>query len=248
MHVDITTVSERPELASRLPEIGVSWPAYMSKDPVDAALHDRVLETFPEHCVVATGPGGTLVGHGRSIPFALEVEGRLELPDRGWDSVLVWGFADHRRAVPADTASALLITVSPHLQGRGIARRLLEALASAARTRGCGALVAPVRPTWKDREPRTPMEEYAWRVRADGLPYDPWLRTHVRAGGVIEKVPPASMTISGSLSEWRSWTGLPFDNDGDIEIPGGLVPALCDTRHDRAVYVEPNVWVRHNLR
>ncbi|MGH3501876.1 MAG: N-acetyltransferase, partial [Nocardioidaceae bacterium] len=89
MHVDISSLADRPELVSRLHEIGVSWPTYMSKDPVDAALHDRVLEVFPEHCVVATGPDGTVVGHGRSIPFALEIEGRIELPDGGWDAVVV---------------------------------------------------------------------------------------------------------------------------------------------------------------
>jgi GNAT superfamily N-acetyltransferase len=248
MRVDITSFAERPELVDRLDEIGVDWPEFMSKDPVDAALHSRVLETFPEHCVVATGPDGRVVGHGRSIPFALDVDGRVELPDRGWDAVLQWGFADHRRSTPTDTVSALIMTVAPELTGQGISVQLLEAMRDAARKHGHGELVAPVRPTRKHLEPRTPMPEYAARVRDDGLPSDPWLRTHVRVGGVIEKVAPASMTISGSLAEWRSWTDLPFDRDGDVDVPGALVPVHCDTRHDHAVYIEPNVWMRHDLR
>ncbi len=44
---------------------------------------------------------------------------------------------------------------------------------------------------------------------------------------------------------WRRWTGLPFDRDGAVEVPGALVPVHYDTAHDHAVYVEPNVWVRH---
>ncbi len=89
------------------------------------------------------------------------------------------------------------------------------------------------------------MAEYVERRRPDGLPEDPWLRVHVRAGGEIVRVAPASMTVSGSLAEWRAWTGLPFDRDGAVEVPGALTPVHCDLAQDHAVYVEPNVWVRH---
>jgi len=30
-------------------------------------------------------------------------------------------------------------------------------------------------------------------------------------------------------------------------VPKALVPVHCDVRHDHAVYVEPDVWVRHDL-
>jgi hypothetical protein len=91
------------------------------------------------------------------------------------------------------------------------------------------------------------MEEYAARVRADGLPYDPWLRTHVRVGGVIVGVAPTSWVITGTPADWRGWTGLAFDADGAVEVPYALVPVRCDTRAGHAVYVEPNVWVRHDV-
>lgn len=91
------------------------------------------------------------------------------------------------------------------------------------------------------------MDEYAFRSREDGLPHDPWLRTHVRAGGVIEAVAPTSMVVPGSLGQWREWTGQPFDTEGPVDVPGALVPVHCSPRHGHAVYVEPNVWVRHRL-
>jgi hypothetical protein len=28
--------------------------------------------------------------------------------------------------------------------------------------------------------------------------------------------------IAGSLAQWRAWTGLPFDTDGEVEVPGAL--------------------------
>jgi hypothetical protein len=53
--------------------------------------------------------------------------------------------------------------------------------------------------------------------------------------------------VAASLAEWREWTGLPFDSTGEVVVPGGLVPVLADVDHDRAVYIEPNVWVRHDV-
>jgi len=91
------------------------------------------------------------------------------------------------------------------------------------------------------------MARYTELRRDDGLPDDPWLRVHVRAGGRILRVAPASMVMAGSLAEWRAWTGLPFDRTGEVTVPEALVPVHCDTGHDHAVYVEPNVWVEHRL-
>ena len=60
-------------------------------------------------------------------------------------------------------------------------------------------------------------------------------------------VAPTSMTIPGTLEQWREWTGLPFDASGPVHVPGALVPVMCAAEHDVAVYVEPNVWVHHHL-
>ncbi|MFI5771116.1 hypothetical protein ACIA74_21720 [Streptomyces sp. NPDC051658] len=49
------------------------------------------------------------------------------------------------------------------------------------------------------------------------------------------------------MTRWPQWTGLPFDRDGYVDIPGALVPVHCDTTHDDAVHVEPNVRIRHGV-
>ncbi|MEM9040906.1 MAG: hypothetical protein AAGD33_13490 [Actinomycetota bacterium] len=38
-----------------------------------------------------------------------------------------------------------------------------------------------------------------------------------------------------------------FSTSGPVHVPGDLVPVHCDCAHGVAVYVEPNVWVRHDL-
>ncbi|MEU4897145.1 N-acetyltransferase [Streptomyces sp. NPDC044780] len=242
--ITITRLSERPALIDRVYDIDGTWPAFLPHDLVGNALLNQVPADFPEYCVVATD-GDRVVARGLSVPFNAELDGREEMPDQGWSRVLAWAFRDRRRGQPPTAASALEITVDNAYLGGGLSYPMLAAMREAVREQGHESLLAPVRPTAKHRQPHVPMADYILQLRDDGLPSDPWLRVHVKSGGTIEKVAPASMTVSGSLAQWRQWTDLPFDRDGDVEVPGALVPVRCDLTHDRAVYVEPNVWVRH---
>ncbi|MEU6082603.1 N-acetyltransferase [Streptomyces sp. NPDC047108] len=245
--IEITALAERPALVGRLHEMTETWPRFISEDAVAGSLLPLVPEEFPEYCVVATH-GDRVVAKGLAAPFRADLPDREETPDGGWDTVLTWAFTDRRQGRAPTVASALEITVDAAYLGRGLSPRMLSGLRDAAARQGHDTLLAPVRPNAKHLEPRVPMGDYARRVREDGLPADPWLRVHVRAGGSVVKVAPASMAVSGSLAQWREWTGLPFDHDGDVDVPGALLPVRCDTAHDYAVYVEPNVWVRHRTR
>ncbi|WP_371405697.1 N-acetyltransferase [Kribbella sp. NBC_00662] len=241
MPVEITTVADRPELANA--DIDVhGWPEFMRHNRVSEAYFAQVPSTFPETCLIAT-VGDRVVADAHAVQFAR----RSDFPPGGWEQVVVRAFTDVRRGVGPDSACALHISVAQDCQNQGIAALMLAALRQAAADVGLDVLDAPVRPTHKHLEPRTSMAEYAARTGADGLPCDPWLRTHVRAGGKIAGIAPASWVVAGSLAEWRSWTGLPFDRSGPVEVEGGLVPVDCDVAADRAVYVEPNVWVRHEF-
>ncbi len=151
------------------------------------------------------------------------------------------------RGEEPDAISAVEIAVRPDHQGTGISRQMLDALRDNADRRGFAELVAPVRPNAKT-DAHEPMSTYAYRVREDGLPLDPWLRVHVRAGGRIAKVAPRSMVVPGTLEEWREWTGLPFDETGPVLVPRALAPVHCDVGHGIATYVEPDVWVVHATR
>ncbi|RPF39622.1 hypothetical protein EDD96_3366 [Streptomyces sp. Ag109_G2-6] len=243
----ITSLARRPELASRLWDMQDSWPRFSQHDSVAWLLYPRLVAEFPEYVFIATD-GDEVVARAFSVPFALHCAERGgALPAQGWDRVLMWAFSDQRRGIRPDTVSALEISVATGRQGQGLSGRMLAAMREGARAAGFTEVVAPVRPSGKPAEPQTPMSEYAYRTREDGLPYDPWLRVHIRAGAVIDSVAPLSMTVTGSLAQWREWTGLPFDEPGQIRVPGALSLVHCEPEHDYAVYVEPNVWVRHRL-
>ncbi len=122
---------------------------------------------------------------------------------------------------------------------------MLDALRQRAGALGYRQMFAPVRPTAKHLEPFTPMAAYVARTTPEGLPADPWLRVHAHAGGRIVKVAPTSMVVAGGLADWRRWTGMGFASSGPVAVPGALVPVHVSLEQDHAVYVEPNVWVRH---
>jgi len=167
----------------------------------------------------------------------------LEDLPRGIDALGLRAVADDG----APTAlSALAAEVDRQYQGSGVSALVIATMARIAREHGLRALVAPVRPTRKDRYPLTPIDRYARWIRGDGLPFDPWLRVHVRVGGHILRTEPRSLHIAATVGEWESWTGLAFPEDGDYVFPGGLAPLKVSG--GTGDYFEPNVWMRHDVR
>jgi GNAT superfamily N-acetyltransferase len=244
MDLRIVSLAERPDLAGAMGDFGDCWPEFMLHDPI-AGLMEDLPGWCPDLQFVAFD-GDDVVGKAQAVPVPW-TRPLDELPGRGWDEILLRGDHGHRTGATATIASALEIALRPAARGRGHSARLLGAMRDAVAARGLRDLVAPVRPCDKHLEPHVPMAEYAARVGADGLPVDPWLRVHARAGAQLLGVAPCAMTISGTLEDWRRWTGLPCDRSGSLEVAGALAPVHVSVEHDHAVYVEANVWMHHRL-
>lgn len=241
MELTISVLADRPDLAEAMWAMESPWPEFMRHDPIGGLFYGNVVDRFADYVLVAQDESGAVVAEAFSVPFVL---GDSDLPINGWDGVIRGGLLASVHGEQPDAVSAVEIVVRTDLQGRGLSGRMLAAMRVNAARHGFAELVAPVRPNGKT-DVHEPMSAYALRTRDDGLPLDPWLRVHVRAGGVIDRVAPRSMVVPGTLEEWRGWTGLPFDTTGPIEVPKALAPVWCDVEHGTATYVEPNVWVRH---
>jgi hypothetical protein len=245
----IVNLVQRPDLAPLLDQFPDAWPQFMYHDPLATLVYHHVSGDLAEFCLIAVdrdAPDKPLA-KAYSTPFSWAGDPATELPEGGWDAAVLGG-ADNRLAGHAgNLVSALEITVRPEARGTGLSAVMLDALRRNTAAHGYDRMVAPVRPNRKHEHPDLPMAEYVARTRADGLPEDPWLRVHVRAGGQVVGVATRSMAIAGTLAEWREWTGLPFDTTGPVYVPYALVPVQCDVAAGYAVYVEPNVWVHHRL-
>lgn len=236
MRLALVTHFERPRLRGTLPSL---WPEFMSHDNVVQAFWPRLYDLYPDFQLWVLDREATsrrAVGYACSVP----VHWNGTPSPRGLD----WALTDGVEG-PPNALCAVVAGLLPEYRGRGIAEAILRRLGAVAAGHGLDALVAPVRPTWKERYPLIPIQRYArWR-RPDGLPYDPWLRTHERLGGELLGSAPRSMTIAARRAEWEEWTGMNFAEDGDYVVPGALVPVHF--KNGRGLYVEPNVWVRHAI-
>jgi hypothetical protein len=239
----ISTRADRPDLWARLDELPDVWPEFIHHANTTNRLWHLLHERHPElQLVLYDEDTETVLGRGQTMPVVWD--GTVAGLPGGVDDVLLRAEAGDG---PATTLSAMVATVDPRRQGEGLSGHIIRGMADAAGRAGLDALIAPVRPTWKQRYPLTPIERYVeWR-RDDGLLYDPWLRLHERLGARILGIAEASMTVEGTVAEWEAWTGLVFPDSGDYVVEGALVPVTIDREADRGLYVEPNVWMRHEV-
>ena len=238
------TAAERPDLWSQARDQGLFdsvWPTYNHHGNHTGRYFSSL---FPRHAdlqiLFVDGRSGRIIARGRTIPFRWD--GTLENLPAGIDALGLQAIAepDHLTAL-----SALAAEVDADYQGGGLSGLVIAAMAVVARNRGLAPLVAPVRPSLKDRYPLIPIERYAeWR-REDGLPFDPWVRVHARLGALILRPEPRSLEITAPRSDWETWTDMAFPEDGEYVFPGGLAP--LNVTGDVGAYWEPNIWMRHDV-
>lgn len=246
MALRVARYAERPDLWQDTDAIGEEvWPEYNRHGDVLNVHWGRLSDEFPAYQFVLydDAEGDAVLAEGHPIPCPWD--GTATGLGAGIDEMITTAFTAAGSGLAPRALCALGAEIRPRFQGRGLADRILEAMSELARVAGLAQLIAPVRPSWKDRYPLTPIERYVEWTRADGEPLDPWIRIHVRRGGVIARPAPESMRITGTVAEWEQWTGMPFPDDGEYIFPAGLAPLTIDHGADRGAYWEPAVWIVH---
>ena len=245
----IITGKDCPDLLEISDEVVVSsWPEFMLKEPVANEYWSDLYQIFPEFQFMLLETGtDNVIAVGNSIPLVWD-DDFGNLPDNGWGWALAQGLKDYAAGRTPNTQCALSLTISQNYRGKGISIRALQAMKTIGKAHEFDAMIAPVRPNLKSHYPLTAMERYIQWQNDDGLPFDPWIRVHVRLGAEIVKVCPQSMRIIGTVEDWERWTEMRFPESGKYIVPGALVPVEIDHDANQGMYVEPNVWVRHSLR
>jgi GNAT superfamily N-acetyltransferase len=251
MKLTMYTYAERLEVRRQVYQAvkQTAWQAeFMFEDEVANRLWSRLEDDFAPYQFVLCDEDadGAIAAVGHTLPFCWTAP-LEELPDRGWDGIFEQAVADRDAGRVPNTLTAIEASVAQAYQGQGISRAIIATMRTLAQSQGFHSLVAPVRPTHKAHYPLTPMTRYTTWRQADGAPFDPWLRTHWRLGAQIVKVAPASMRIIGSVADWERWTHMKFPESGDYIVPGALTPVTINREQDQGVYIEPNVWMHHQI-
>jgi hypothetical protein len=240
--IEVATLAERPELAEPAWErTRDTLPEYNNHGDVLNRYWDRLATERPDCQFQLVDADDEILARGRSLP--VRWDGTVEGLPAGIDGAIARGFDEPG----ANVLCALVVMVPRDRQSQGMSALAVRAMRELAARHDLDCLIAPVRPSWKERYPLVPIERYAaWR-RPDGLAFDPWMRTHERLGAVVLRPEPRSLRITGTVGDWEEWTGMAFPASGEYWFPGGLATLEVDRDLDRGRYWEPNVWMRHGV-
>lgn len=230
-------------------QIGVaSWPEFMMHDPIADENWHELFDRFVDYqFAMLDTETNRMAAMGNSLPFHWDRD-LSELPEGGWDWVFIKAVQDHKNGVTPNIQSAIQIAIHPDYQGQRLSTNMIQAMRSIAESKSFKSLVAPVRPNEKSKYPLISIDDYITWKTEKGLPFDAWLRVHVRIGAKIIKPCHEAMIIRGTRAQWEEWTGMQFPQSGRYVIPGALNPMEMDTETDEGTYVEPNVWIVHEIR
>jgi hypothetical protein len=245
MSQKIYTIAERPDLRGPISDIhGVVWDEFMQYSEVANHAWDVMFEHFPQHqLALVDDDTDEVLAAAHALP--LNWDGTYENLPEGWDASMLQAERDQQAGVAPTSLTAYAIAIAQAQQGKGLSSTMLDAMCDSARKAGLRAVIACVRPTLKSKYPLTPFERYVEWKRDDGAPFDPWIRVHLRAGGIMVRPSPTSMTYRASVADWEERTGMKFPESGPYIVPGALQPVQIDREADVGLYYDPNVWVVH---
>lgn len=242
----IVSLEERPDLIDPTDRFnGDAWPAWMLESEIANGLFGRCFSDWPRFQFVLLTAVGAIAATNNAMP--LTWDGTDDDLPTGWEDQVIRSVADRDAGRPPNTLGAMQIVVDPTRQGSGLSGTMVGAMRAAAREAGYRAVIACVRPTWKDRYPLIPIERYAFWRREDGHPFDPWIRLHEKLGGRIVRGSPESMAMRGTVSEWERWIGMALPETGSYVVPSATSPLMIDRERDEGVYFDQNVWMVHDL-
>lgn len=223
------------------------WPEFMLHDSVATELWHELLDRFADYQLALYDvENDRVAGMGNSFPMRWD-EPLEALPEGGWDWAFSKAVQDHKQGIVPNVHCAVQIVVRPDYRSQGLSAPMVEAVRSLTRRQRLQSLIIPLRPSEKHKYPLICLDDYVTWKNEQGLPFDPWLRVHVRAGAKVIKVCHEAKTIRGTPAEWEAWTGMKIPQTGQYIVPGALNPVEMDVEKDKGVYIEPNVWIVHEI-
>lgn len=221
-----------------------AFPSIICESQVIKNNWSRLEKYFPEYQLFLISSEGHLIGFMNMVPFYFD-KYLVDLPDNGWDWMFdtgVDGFENHQAP---NYLGGLQVIVTGDYQRQGYSKQIIAHAKEVCRDSTLEKVLIPIRPTKKHLQPKMSMTEYMTLIEDQEI-YDPWIRTHMKAGAQVIKICNESMTIGGDVHFWERILNREIKSSGEYELAGALSLVKIDVDHNTGVYKEPNIWIKYD--
>ena len=232
------------QLAQYHDAISKAFPRIIRESPIIKKYWPSLENYFPERQHFLLDDHGELIGFINAVPFHFD-KPLSELPDRGWDWMLVKGINGYTDKVEPNYIGGLQVIVRKEYQGNGYSKKILNHSKRVVEASSFSNIVIPIRPTKKHLYPEMMMSDYI-KLKDGEKIYDPWIRTHVNCGAEIIKICEVSMFVEGDLKFWEDLIGDRITSSGHYLLAGALAPIKMDLENNKGEYREPNIWIKYS--
>ena len=244
MNYKVANFKERPDLYDLQEDIcGKAFPVFLYYSDIAAKYWEKMIAYYKEYQLLLLEED-QIMAVINCMPMNLDIADEA-LPHEAFNWGIEKGIKDIEAGKEINAAMGVQIVIPEEYQGKGISSIAAEELKNMCLKMGIKRLIIPIRPTLKSKYPLNDIDNYIkWKTK-DGLPFDPWLRVHVRKDAKIIKACKKAVEIRGTVKEWETWTNMKFPESGEYVVDGALCPVIIDRENNLGTYIEPNVWISY---
>lgn len=223
--------------------VAAAFPPIIQNSAIILNHWSKVEAYFPHLQLFIFNPFDELIGFANTVAIHWD-DAYENLPSEGWDWMVEKAIEDHENGLKPNCLGGLQIIIPKAHLGKGNSKIILKALKKMKVEAGLEKFIIPIRPTWKWKFPEMPMSEYVG-YKPENKIYDPWIRTHLKAGAELINICESSMKISGDIPFWERMTKHKIEQSGEYLVPGALSKAFIDVPKNYGEYREANIWIKY---
>lgn len=246
MNYKVVSFKERPDLYDLQEEIcGKAFPTFLYYSETAINTWEKMIEYYKEYQLLLLH-NDKIVCIFNCMPMNWNFSDE-ELPEEAFEWGLEKELKDFEAGKEINAALGVQIIIPKEYQGKGISSIAVAEIKAMCVKMGIRKLIIPIRPTLKSKYPINDIDNYINWKNEKGLPFDPWLRVHVKQKGKIIGTCTNAVEIRGTVEQWEKWTNMKFPESGMYVVEGALCPININSEINLGIYNEPNVWVSYEL-
>ena len=244
MNYIVVNFKDRPDLYEIQNDIcGKAFPEFLYYSEVANKYWEKMMAYYGEYQLLLLHED-QIIAVINCMPMNLHIPDD-ELPEEAFNWGMEKGIKDFEAGKEINAVLGVQIIIPEEYQGKGISSIAVEELKNMCVKMRIQRLIIPIRPTLKSKYPINDIDTYIKWKNKDGLPFDPWLRVHVKKNAKIIKACKKAIEIRGTVNQWETWTKMKFPESGEYVVEGALCPIVIDRENNLGTYIEPNVWISY---